>query len=101
MPAAAVRTERTGVITVTDTHVVRGTDVQPYERPGGARLRLLDGAEYGFGDVSIITSEYPSDSVAADIKHRHPHILLRELDVRRAVTADRATSSEVQHVHSR
>ena len=57
-----------------DTRVVRGPDVQPYERPGGARVRLLDGAEYGFGHVSIITSEYPPDSVAADIKHRHPHI---------------------------
>jgi quercetin dioxygenase-like cupin family protein len=57
-----------------DAHVVRSTDVPPYELESGAALRLLDGAEYGFGDVSIIISEYPPNPTGADIKHRHPHI---------------------------
>jgi len=57
-----------------DAHVVRSTDVQPYTFESGATLRLLDGAEYGFGDVSIVISEYPPNPTGADIKHRHPHI---------------------------
>ena len=36
---------------------------------------LLDGAEYGFGDVSIIITEDPPNATGgADQKHRHPHI---------------------------
>ena len=55
--------------------MVRGTDVQTSKLESGAWYRLLDGAEYGFGDVSIIITEDPPNATGgADQKHRHPHI---------------------------
>jgi quercetin dioxygenase-like cupin family protein len=61
------------IVMETEAHVVRTSDVQPFELEG-ASLRLLDGAEHGFGDVSIIISEYPPNPTGSDVKHRHPHI---------------------------
>ena len=57
----------------TKAHVVLTSDVEPFELDG-ASLRLLDGAEHGFGDVSIFISEYPPNPTGSDIEHRHPHI---------------------------
>jgi mannose-6-phosphate isomerase-like protein (cupin superfamily) len=56
-----------------EAHVVRGTDVQA-SLDGGGTYGLLDGAEFGFGDVSILFIDYPPNGTAGDIKHRHPHI---------------------------
>ena len=58
-----------------DAHVVRGTDVQTSTLESGAWYRLLDSAEYGFGDVSILITEDPPNATGgAHQKHRHPHI---------------------------
>ena len=48
-----------GILMGTDGHVVRGTDVKHVPRSKSHVVRLLDGAEYGFGDVSIIITEDP------------------------------------------
>jgi quercetin dioxygenase-like cupin family protein len=61
------------IMAKTEACVVKGVDVPAYDLESGGRLQLLDGAEHGFGDVSIIVSEYPAGG-GADIKHRHPHI---------------------------
>ena len=56
-----------------DAHVIRGTDGQTSHLEGGAWYQLLDGAEYGFGDVSIIiTEDQPNATSGADQTHRHP-----------------------------
>ena len=58
-----------------DAHVVRGTDLHTATLESGAWYQLLDGAEYGFGDVSIIITEDPPNATGgAHQKHRHPHI---------------------------
>jgi mannose-6-phosphate isomerase-like protein (cupin superfamily) len=56
-------------------HVVRGTDVYTTRLEGGAWYQLLNGADHGFGDVSIIvTEDAPAATSCADQTHRHPHI---------------------------
>jgi mannose-6-phosphate isomerase-like protein (cupin superfamily) len=60
-------------MTEPNVRVVRASDVEAFELGGGSRLRLLDGAQYGFGNVSLVLSEYPSGS-GADLEHRHPHV---------------------------
>ena len=56
-------------------HVVRGTDVHTSTLESGAWYQLLDGAEYGFGDVSILLTEDPPNATGgAHQRHRHPHI---------------------------
>ena len=58
-----------------DAYVIRGTDVHTSTLDSGAWYQLLDGAEYGFGDVSIIITEDPPKATGgAEQKHRHPHI---------------------------
>jgi mannose-6-phosphate isomerase-like protein (cupin superfamily) len=57
-----------------DAYVVRGTDVQASKLDGGGTYRLLDGLEFGFGDVSILFFEYPPNGTAGGVAHRHPHI---------------------------
>jgi mannose-6-phosphate isomerase-like protein (cupin superfamily) len=59
-----------------DAHVVRAMDAHSSKLDGGATFALLDGAEFGFGAVSIVIAEYPpnADAGGADRPHRHPHI---------------------------
>jgi quercetin dioxygenase-like cupin family protein len=55
-----------------DQLVIRSTDIPGFENPPGAMVRLINGDEYGLGNVSLIVSEYPAG--ADTIRHRHPHI---------------------------
>jgi mannose-6-phosphate isomerase-like protein (cupin superfamily) len=58
-----------------DAKVVRRTDAYTTKLEGGAWYQLLDGADHGFGDVSIIVTEDAANaSSGADQTHRHPHI---------------------------
>jgi mannose-6-phosphate isomerase-like protein (cupin superfamily) len=56
-----------------DGFVIRSADVEPFKLESGAQLRMVNGDECGFGDVSLIVSEYPAGA-GADVTHRHPHI---------------------------
>ena len=50
-----------------DATVVRGTDAYTTKLEGGAWYQLLDGADHGFGDVSIIvTEDAPNATSGAD-----------------------------------
>jgi quercetin dioxygenase-like cupin family protein len=53
--------------------VIRSADVEPLKLESGGTLRVVTGDECGFGDVSLIVSEYPVGT-EADATHRHPHI---------------------------
>jgi mannose-6-phosphate isomerase-like protein (cupin superfamily) len=58
-----------------DVNVVRGTDAHTTKLEGGAWYQLLNGADHGFGDVSIIVTEDAANATSgADQTHRHPHI---------------------------
>ena len=58
-----------------DARVVRGTDTHTTKLEGGAWYQLFDGADHGFGDVSIIVTDDATRTSGADpVDDRHPHI---------------------------